>query len=310
MSFFISHHNLTDDQLRRYITAASLGVALFLVVLKTAGYLLTNSVSLLSSLVDSASDVVASLITYFGVRTALRPADDDHRYGHGKAEAIAALGTSAFVVGSASFMIIEASGRLVENVPLEYGLLGIGIMAVSMLLTALLVVGQRYVVRQTGSTAVAADSVHYMADFAVNAVVILSLFLTMVSGYVLIDALLGMGVAFWLVWKIIPVAREAVDMLMDRELPEPDRGRILELAATHPLVKGVHDLRTRQSGSDRFIELHIEFDPNLALLEVHEAGIQIEKALAAVYVGADIVLHFDPAGLEEHRLDDRISSPT
>ena len=299
---------LTNDQVQKAATSAALLMALTLVVIKTMGYVATDSLSLLSSLVDSASDIVASLGTYVGVRTALRPADEDHRFGHGKAEAMAALGTAAFVLGSASFLVVEAVSRLFENHTVAMSNIGIAIMVISMIETYALIWFQRYAVKRTGSTAIAADEVHYTADFASNAAVIASLLLTAYTGFGLIDALAGIIIAVWLVSKVVPVAREAVDMLMDKELPEAERQRILSLAGSHPQIKGVHDLRTRHSGSSVFIELHIEFDPELSIRKAHAVGAQIESLIRAEVKGADILVHFDPEGEEEHRLDDRINN--
>ncbi len=299
---------MTKEQVQKHATTAALVVAVLLVSIKTFGYLATGSISLLSSLVDSASDVVASLITYVGVRTALRPADEGHRYGHGKAEAMAALSTAAFVVGSATFMLIEAIGRMIEQQPVEHSALGIGIMVVSIALTYALIRFQKYVVQRTGSTAIAADSVHYAADFAQNGAVIVALGLTMLTGYTLIDAFFGVAIAGWLIYKVVPVAREAIDMLMDHELPEADRENIKSIAGQHPQVLGVHDMRTRQAGTDIFIELHLEFQPSMQLLYVHAIGMQIEEAVRRDYKGADVVIHFDPAGVEEPRRDDQIEA--
>lgn len=299
---------MTKEQVQKHATTAALVVAVLLVSIKTFGYLATGSISLLSSLVDSASDVVASLITYIGVRTALRPADEGHRYGHGKAEAMAALSTAAFVVGSATFMLIEAIGRMIEQQPVAHSALGIGIMVVSIALTYALIQFQKYVVKRTGSTAIAADSVHYAADFAQNGAVIVALGLTMLTGYTLIDAFFGVAIAGWLIYKVVPVAREAIDMLMDHELPEADRENIKSIAGQHPQVLGVHDMRTRQAGTDIFIELHLEFQPSMQLLHVHAIGMQIEEAVRRNYKGADVVIHFDPAGVEEPRRDDQIEA--
>jgi len=307
MPFSILDDKLTAEQVQKHATTAALGVAVVLVAIKTIGYLSTGSISLLSTLVDSASDVMASLITYIGVRTALRPADEGHRYGHGKAEAMAAMSTAAFVIGSATFMLIEAVGRMIEQQPVERNSFGIAIMVLSILLTAGLIQFQKYVVRRTGSTAIAADSVHYAADFAQNGAVIVALFLTALTGYTLIDAFFGIGIAAWLVYKVVPVARDAVDMLMDHELPDADRENIKAIAAAHQQVLGVHDMRTRQAGSDIFIELHLEFAPNMQLLHVHAIGMQIEEAIRRQYKDADVVIHFDPEGIEEPRRDDVLS---
>lgn len=304
---FLDRH-LDAARVTRMAASASLTVAIFLVSLKAVGYFATGSLSLLSSLADSASDIVASLGTYIGVKTALRPADADHRFGHGKAEAMAALGTAAFVLGSATFMVVESVDRIISHVPVAHGTFGLFVMTISIAVTAGLVWFQAYAVRRSGSHAIAADAVHYQADLAMNAAVIVALLLTMWTGFALIDAFFAIGIAAWLVWKVVPVARSAVDMLMDRELPEAQRETIIALAQAHPMVRGVHDVRTRQSGSDIFIELHVEFDPEMSLRKVHAVGAQIELAIHQNIQGADIVIHFDPEGEEEHRRDDRINA--
>jgi ferrous-iron efflux pump FieF len=180
-------------------------------------------------------------------------------------------------------------------------------MLVSMLLTYGLVWFQRYVVERTGSHAIAADEAHYTADFIANGATIAALLLTAWTRFGLIDAFLGLGVAVWLVWKAVPVARGAVDMLMDHELPVVQREQILAVANAHPHVSGVHDMRTRQAGSDIFVELHVELDGELKLRQAHAVGEQVEQAIRQTVPGADIVLHFDPAGVVERRRDDEIS---
>lgn len=298
----------SEADLRRMVTTASLTLAVSLVCLKTVGSLMTGSISLLSSLIDSASDIVASLGTFVGVRAALLPADDNHRYGHGKAEAMAALGTAAFILGSAFFLMIQATDRLMSREQVQYGVAGAGIMLMSMILTFGLVRFQTYVVRRTGSTAIAADQAHYTADFIANGATIAALLLTSATGFGLIDAFFGIGVAVWLVAKAVPVARDATNMLMDHELPDETKGQILALVTAHPLVRGAHDMRTRRAGSDVFVELHLELDGDLSLKQAHTVGEEIEQAVRQALPEADVTLHFDPAGHTERRRDDDISS--
>ncbi len=300
----------SDADLRRMVTMASLVLAIVLVCLKTAGSLMTDSLSLLSSLIDSASDVVASLGTFVGVRAALLPADDNHRYGHGKAEAMAALGTAAFILGSAFFLFLQAFSRLIAPEPVRYGVVGAGVMLLSMVLTFLLVRFQTYVVRRTGSAAIAADQTHYTADFIANGATIAALLITTYTGFSTIDAFFGVGVAVWLVAKAVPVARDATNMLMDHELPDETKGELLTLVTAHPLVRGVHDMRTRRAGSDVFVELHVELDGDLPLKQAHAVGEQIEQALRQALSEADVTLHFDPAGIIERRRDDAIRHTT
>jgi ferrous-iron efflux pump FieF len=297
----------TDTQVLRLASMGALCVALILVVLKLGAYLGTGSTSLLSSLLDSASDVVASLGTFLAVRWSLKPADHDHRFGHGKAEAIAALGTAAFVCGSAAFLFFEAMSRLVTHELPRPGYSGLVVMLVSIVLTAALLWFQRYAVKRTKSQAIAADSMHYRADFLVNGAVILSLALAAYTGFALIDVCFGILIAGYLVFAILPVAREAVDTLMDKELPEAERSRILDLAKAHQDVISVHDLRTRQSAGEVFVEIHLEMDENLTIARAHAIGEEVERAIGQAFPRADVLVHFDPHGVYEKRRDDEIS---
>jgi ferrous-iron efflux pump FieF len=299
--------HLSDAQVMRLATKAALGVSIGLVAIKMVGYFATGSLSLLATLADSLSDIVASLGTYIGIRTALTPADAEHRYGHGKAEAMAALGTAAFVLGSASFLVVEGIDRVLDPQPLHTSSAGIIVMLFSMLLTFALVQFQKYAVRRTNSVALAADETHYTADFLSNGAVILALLLTAWTGFSLIDAFFAFAIAGWLVWQVVPVAKNAVNMLMDRELDDSERENILTIARSHPQVSDVHDLRTRRSGSDIFIELHIELPPDMKLRLAHAVGDQVELAIRKTYPQADVMIHFDPEGIEEPKLDQQIA---
>jgi ferrous-iron efflux pump FieF len=299
--------HLSDAQVMRLAAKAALGVSIGLVAIKMVGYFATGSLSLLATLADSLSDIVASLGTYIGIRTALAPADAEHRYGHGKAEAMAALGTAAFVLGSASFLVVEGIDRVLDPQPLHTSSAGIIVMLFSMLLTFALVQFQKYAVRRTNSVALAADETHYTADFLSNGAVILALLLTAWTGFSLIDAFFAFAIAGWLVWQVVPVAKNAVNMLMDRELDDSERENILTIARSHPQVSDVHDLRTRRSGSDIFIELHIELPPDMKLRLAHAVGDQVELAIRKTYPQADVMIHFDPEGIEEPKLDQQIA---
>lgn len=300
---------LNHAQVAKIASASSLTLAIVLVAIKLIAYLATGSVSLLSSLLDSATDIAASLGTFYAVRVALMPADHDHRFGHGKAEAISALGTAAFVTGSAMFLTFEAINRLISAEMPEHSGVGVFVMLVSMALTGGLVWFQRYAVARTKSQALHADKLHYSADFLMNGAVILSLLLTAWTGIAFVDVLFGLAIAAYLVSAVAPIARRAVDTLMDRELPDTDRQRILNLARALPEVKSVHDLRTRQSGNDVFVEIHLEFDGSLSLLAAHSVGQQAEAAIQKAFPGSDVIVHFDPEGVEEPRRDDAIDNP-
>ncbi len=286
-------------RLMRLATWASVAVAATLVVVKAATWWLTGSISVLSSLVDSLMDVMASLVNLFAVRHALQPPDAEHRFGHGKAESLAGLGQSVFIAGSAVFVTVEAVGRLLTPQPVEHAYVGIGVMVFSIVATVALVAFQRYVVGKTGSTAIGADALHYQTDVLVNGSVIVSLALSSLLGWHRADALFGLAIALYLLLCAWRIARRALDVLMDREFADDDRARIRDIVLAHPKVKGMHDLRTRSSGIQPFIQLHLELDGDIPLSEAHEIADQVEARIKERYSRAEILIHQDPEGLIE-----------
>lgn len=286
-------------RLVRSATYAAVGVAGVLIAVKFGAWLLTDSVSLLSSLVDSVMDVFASLINLVAVRHAMQPADAEHRFGHGKMESVAGLGQAAFIMGSGIFLIVEAVSHLVRPVALEMGAVGIGVMAFSMLATAFLVVFQRIVVRATGSVAIKADALHYASDFLVNAGIIVALVLVIGFGWGLADPIAGILVALVIIYSALQIARQSIDRLMDRELPDDERTRIAKIATSHPRVAGFHDLRTRSAGLDTFIQIHIEMDGAITLDDAHEICDAVEADIMAAYPSAEVMIHADPEGIQE-----------
>jgi ferrous-iron efflux pump FieF len=286
-------------RLMRLATYASVTVAGFLILIKLAAWLYTDSISLLSTLIDSGLDAVASLINLFAVRQALVPADREHRFGHGKAEPLAALGQTAFIAGSALFLVFEAGHRLFDPRPVLHGEIGIAVMAVAIVVTFALTRFQAHVVRQTGSVAIKADSLHYLGDILVNAAVIVALLLASELGWVLADPLFGLAIAGYIAFIAWRIARGSFDMLMDRELPEEARARIRDIALANPEVRDLHDLRTRSSGRRTFIQVHIEMDGNLTLYRAHSVADEVEAALRESFPGAEVIIHQDPHGLDE-----------
>jgi ferrous-iron efflux pump FieF len=287
---------------------ASVGVAATLVCAKLAIWIVTGSVAVLGTLIDSGLDVIASLVTFVSVRQAAQPPDRAHRYGHGKAEAIGALVQAGFVLGSAFFLANEAIRRLIAPQPIAQGGVAIAVLLLAILLTMALIALQRFVVRRTHSLAISADSLHYRSDLLMNLAVIVAMLLVAATGRPLIDPLFGLGIVGLLLYSATGVARRALDMLMDRELPAEARSRIRKLALGHPQAHNVHDLRTRRAGSDVFIELHLELDGDLDLEQAHAITDEVEARIRAAFPEADILVHQEPAGLEDARLDTRIAA--
>ncbi len=286
-------------RLMRLATYASVAVAGFLILIKLAAWLYTDSISLLSTLIDSLLDVVASLINLFAVRHALVPADREHRFGHGKAEPLAALGQTAFITGSALFLVFAAGHRLFDPRPVLHSDIGIAVMVVAIVVTFTLTRYQAHVVRKTGSVAIKADSLHYVGDMLVNAAVIVALLLASEFGWAVVDPLFGLAIAGYIMFNAWQIAHGSLDMLMDRELPEAERARIREIALANPNVRNLHDLRTRSSGRRTFIQVHIEMDGNLTLYRAHAVADEVEVALREAFPGAEVMIHQDPHGLDE-----------
>lgn len=292
--------------LRKAAMAASITVAGALVLLKLIAWIHTDSVALMASLIDSSMDLVASSVALMGVLTAALPPDPDHRYGHGKAEPLAALAQAAFIAGSAVILCYEAIRHLVEPRPITPPTWGVAVMAFSIALTTALLLFQRYVVRRTGSIAVGADQLHYKGDLLLNLAVIAALLLSSWTGIARLDPLFALGVSAFLILGARRLARRALGILMDRELPDDQRARIQAIVNAHPEALGMHDLRTRHSGEVEIIEMHLELDGDLSLHQAHDIADAIENELRAAYPGCEVLVHQEPHGLDDERLDDRV----
>ena len=282
----------------RLASYASVTVALTLIVAKTAAWLTTGSVAVLASLVDSLLDAIASVVTLVAIQHSLQPSDHEHRFGHGKVEALAALAQSAFIVGSAVLLLFEAGARALDPRPIEKGEIGIYVMLFSIGLTVSLVMFQRWAIAKSGSIAISADSLHYQGDLLLNTAVIAAILLVSELGWVMADPIFGAAIALYIIWSAYRIVRNSLDMLMDRELPDTEREKIRQIALRHEAVESVHDLRTRQSGLTYFIQLHLEMEGDMKLLDAHAIADELELALTEAYPGAEVIIHQDPAGLE------------
>ena len=283
----------------RWATYASVAVAIVLIIIKIMAYLLTGSVAILSSLIDSFLDFLASGINLFAVRQSLVPADHDHRYGHGKAEAIAGLAQSAFIVGSALFLIFEAINRFSHQQVLENGMVGIGVMLITIALTGLLVKFQRYVVKKTGSIAITADSLHYAGDLLLNLSVIVALILSIYLDWQIADPIFALMIAFYILRSAWVIGKQSLAQLMDQELPDEVREEIKAIALQHPEVLNLHELRTRSSGRQYFFQLHLEMDGELKLKEAHQIANAVEIEICKAFPNAEVIIHEDMEGLHE-----------
>ncbi|QNL19739.1 cation transporter [Hyphobacterium sp. CCMP332] len=285
-------------------TTLSVLVASTLVITKLAAWIASGSVALLASLADSALDLAASITTFLAVRYAAAPADDDHRYGHGKAEAFASFLQALFIALSAVLLLREAWLHAIDPRPVLNGGWAIAVMVLSIILTAGLVWAQTKAVQQTGSVAVSGDRAHYVADLASNFAVIAGIGAAAFLSIPVADPIIGAGVALWLAWSAIEVGRGALTHLLDQELPDRERRRIIEIAEDDPRVIDVHQVRTRAAGPLIHIQMHMDLDAKLTLEAAHEIVVAAEKRLLERYPAADILIHADPHGkAEPHGLD-------
>jgi ferrous-iron efflux pump FieF len=278
---------------------ASIAMAVFLVGAKAFAAWKTGSVAMLGSLADTALDLVASLITLVGVRWAAVPADRKHRFGHGKAEAIAALFQVILISVSALAIGWRAIGRLGSDAPLEGFEFGIGVSLLAMAATLALLAYQRHVIARTGSVAIQTDHVHYQSDLLLNLSVIAALGLDHLFGWRLADPLFGIAIALWLLFGAGRAASEAVNQLMDREWDENKRQRFLAMIAAHPELHGIHELKTRTSGGHDFAQFHVWLEPYMTLSEAHRVMDEIERLIAREFPGTEVLIHPDPKGLRE-----------
>lgn len=283
---------------RLVTTAAFLATAsaLSLFGMKVYAWWYTGSVSLLASLVDSLVDIAASLVNLLVVRYSLQPADTEHTFGHGKAESLAALAQSMFISGSALFLLLTGAQHLITPQPLQGPELGMWITIIALVVTGLLVAFQRWVIRKTHSQAVRADMLHYQSDVLMNGAILLSLALSW-KGVNWADAVFALGIGVYILGSALRMAYEAIQVLLDRALPDEERQEIVNIVSSWPGVSGAHQLRTRRSGPTRFIQLHLEMADNLPLVESHQIADELEQALLKRFPGSDVIIHQDPVSV-------------
>lgn len=283
---------------------ASVSVALGLGLLKLHATAATGSVAMLGSLADTALDLLASLITLFGVRIAAQPADHDHRFGHGKAEAIAALMQTMLILFSAAGIAWRAVLRLMTPVAPAAPEVGVGVSLIAIAATLALVAYQRHVVRRTGSIAISTDQLHYQSDLLLNGAVIAALLLSTYAGVSRADPVLGLAIAAYLAWGAVKSAHQAIDMLMDREWPEARREELRAAVAGMAGVDGIHELRTRRSGHTDFIQFHIWVDPDMTVAQAHDIVDAVEDRVRSRFADSEVLIHVDPRGHYDQRTID------
>ena len=298
-----------SDRLKKNATAASVSLAVSLCLLKAFGALYTGSLAVLSSMIDSITDIFASSVTVIAVRFSSLPESYYYRYGYGKAESLSALLQSAFIAGSGIFILYDGINRLFYPRPIEQTTVGLIIMGVSLISTLALISYQKYVTRMTESQAISADSAHYMVDVMTNLSIIISLIVVSVFNISWFDTLPALGVSGYLLYNAYKIAGDAVKTLMDAELGDDIRRNIKKIVMECPFSKGIHDLRTRDLGGRYMFEFHLELDGELSLAAAHDMTELVEDNLQDEYPNSVIIIHQDPVGIKEERLDNKIRKP-
>jgi ferrous-iron efflux pump FieF len=283
-------------RLTRSAAFASIAMALFLALLKGWAVWRTGSTAMLGSLADTGLDLVASVATLTGVWIAAMPADDKHRFGHGKAEALAAMVQVILIALSAMGIAFRAVVRLAEGGETRAAGDGIAVSLIAILATFALLAWQRHVIRRTGSLAIRTDNLHYRSDLVLNLAVIAALVLDQSLGFAQADPLFGLAIAGWLLLNAWRASIEAVDSLMDKEWPEEKRLRFVEHAARHPELSKLHDLRTRTSGHRDFVQFHVDLPASMTVGEAHDVIERVEEDLCAAFPGIELLIHIDPEG--------------
>lgn len=272
---------------------AAVATALTLITIKLAAWMYSGSASMLASLTDSFADALASIVNFIAIRYAIVPADQDHRYGHGKAEPLAALAQSAFILGSAFLLLLHGGERLINPVEVQHATLGVIVSIIAIVLTFALVMLQKRALAATSSTVVEADALHYKSDLFLNAAVLLALVLSQ-YGWWWADGLFALLIALFIGQQAIGLAYRSVQSLLDRELDDETRAKITEIAKRDPQVKGIHDLRTRESGKTIFIQFHLELDGKLSLHQAHKIAVETSERVREEFVDSEVIIHQDP----------------
>lgn len=288
--------NISTEEYGRLVNLAgraAIAAASLLIIVKLVAWFMTGSSSILAALTDSLMDVTTSIINLLAIKIALQPADDEHRFGHGKAESLAGLAQAAFITGSSVFLMFNSISALINNQKINASNIGIAVMVFSVVITIGLVLFQSYIVKKTGSMAIKADSLHYRTDIALNGAVLLALTLAGM-GWHWADGAFAILVSLYILHGAWEIAMQSIDGLMDKQLPKSEEEQIIKTAYHTEGVRGVHDLRTRQSGNTKFIQLHLELDDDQSLFDAHMKADKLELALEKIFPGADILIHLDP----------------
>ena len=291
-----NRHNKNKTHIALWGPYCALVGVTFLIIIKTYAYYQSGSTAMLATLVDSVVDLAVSFMLFFAVKISLKPADDDHRDGHGKAEAIASLIQGAFMTGAGIFLAFEATRKFLHPVPVQNHELAIGVAFCAVVVSIIIIAVQKHSLNHVKSLAVEADYHHYKTDIFLNGSVIIALAVGLYGGPFWLDPILAILMAGYFLWTAFSIIENSVDVLMDRELPEPVRQKIMDIVRHHQEIHGVHDLRTRQSGMKMHISFDVELDPHMSLQAAHDIVRGLDHEILAHYPQAEVLIHMDPVG--------------
>lgn len=296
-----AHHiSPANQRLMRLATYASVSMAVLLLIGKVAAWWISDSLAMLSSLTDSFFDVVTSVINMLALRYALKPADDDHRFGHTSIEDIAGLAQFAFINAAMLLIVLQSFERLANPQPMQHEMLGMIVSVVAMVATTVLVVFQTIVAKRSGSLIIASDRMHYVGDIAFNMGVLVALVLTASFGLTWADPAMAIVIAIAILWSTRSIGIRAFNNLMDKEMPTEEKVQIEEIVRRVPEVRGVHNVKTRYSGTKPFIQMHIDVDSDISFAQAHAITDRLEQALLQQFPGGEIIIHPDPHGSNHH----------
>lgn len=289
-------HKDANPRLALLASFWAVGTVAVLIVIKTYAYYVSDSAAMLGTLTDSVVDAAVSLMMLFAVRLSLKPADDKHRFGHGKVEGIAALLQGAFMGGAGLFLVFEAFDRFFKPADLSHHKTGLIVAVIAIILSLVLIAVQRFCLKRAPSLAIEADHAHYKTDVFLNGSVIVALLVDYYGGAGWLDPSFAMLIAAYFIMTAVNITGKSIDMLMDKELPDSVRKKIITVAKAHKQVHGIHDLRTRMSGMNMHISFDVELDPELSLQQAHDIVRELDNAILAYYPNSEIIIHMDPIG--------------
>lgn len=298
--------SVQNNLLKKSAAVASVSLAVLLALIKFYAFLKTDSLAIFSSFVDSVTDLFASMVSFIAVYFSTKPATTNHRYGYGKTEALSALLQAVFVGVSGMFVIVDGINKLIHPIEITKIDIGITIMLFSILATVFLVIYQTYVANKTKSLAIKADRAHYTVDFLTNSAVVISLLLVHFLGFVYFDTIAALFISVYLLYNAYDLAKEAVELITDKELPGEIRKNIENIVKKTKGTYGMHDFRSRSLGDSYYFELHLEMDGKISLSEAHDLSALIEQKILKIYPNSQILIHQDPVGVDETRLDHEI----